>query len=260
MPELPDLENFKENLKPLLLNRKIVQIEVIKNKPIRPLTSQQFIKRLVNRKIIDIQRPGKQLLFILDNKDSLYLHLMLHGEMYYQKQKEPLPKFTCLVFKLDNKQNWILADKTQWMRIGFSPFDKGGVNPIAREFTYKVFEELLSKKKAPIKNFLLDQSLIAGIGQAYADEILWEAKINPKKLTSKLSNIEKQSLFKSIPKVLRWAIREVKRGLKGAITGEYRDFVKVRKKEGQPCPRCNSPIRYSKISGQGTYYCPNCQK
>jgi formamidopyrimidine-DNA glycosylase len=258
MPELPDLEVFAENLTKLILNKKIINVRVIKEKPISPLKPSEFINKVKGKKVIKINRIGKQLLFTLDSDDKLLVHLMLHGELSYNKVEDVLPKFACVVFEFDDKHNLVFSDFTQWMKLKINSNEKFGLDPLSKEWTFDAFKNILLKRaKMNIKQVLMDQNLIGGIGNAFADEILWKAKIRPNRAVCDLSDSEIANLYKCIPLVLKEGIIEVRKGQKGGITGEIRGFLAVHGKE--TCPSGHK-IKTVKIGGRGSEYCPICQK
>jgi formamidopyrimidine-DNA glycosylase len=262
MPELPDLEVFRENLVPLVVAKKITGVKVLKNKVIGSMSEKEFASRLVGQRIESISRRAKHLIFKLSSGDELILHLMLHGELYHLKTGEPVHPFTCVIFNMEDGFDLRFQDKTQWMKLSF---DKGmldglGVEPLSDEFTLERFRSILGKNRGMIKPLLMAQEEIAGIGHAYADEILFDAGILPQRKVQELKNEEIKKLYNSIRNVLKDSINKVRKGLKGGITGEFREFVMVRGREGQPCYRCRTIIKSKKVGGQNAYFCPKCQK
>ncbi|MFH1824910.1 MAG: DNA-formamidopyrimidine glycosylase family protein [Candidatus Firestonebacteria bacterium] len=265
MPELPDLEVFAENLTKLILNKKIKNVKIIKERPVFPLKSSEFISKIKDKKVVKINRVGKQLLFTFDNDDKLLVHLMLHGELMYNKIADELPKFTCVVFEFEDNHQLIFSDFTQWMRLKInsddqrkSPWDeKFGLDPLSKEFTYALEGAEFKNKKGNIKQLLMNQNEIGGLGNAYADEILWKAGIKPERRISSLNDSEINNLYKTIPEVLKNAIKEIRKGQKGGITGEIREFLAIHGKKN--CPLGHS-IKTVKIGGRGSEYCPVCQK
>jgi formamidopyrimidine-DNA glycosylase len=261
MPELPDLEVFKENLEPLVGKKKILKVTVLKKKVIGNLREEEFRSKLEGRSIESISRRAKHLIFKLSSREELIIHLMLHGELYHLKSHEPVHPFTCAIFKMEDGYDLRFQDKTQWMKLSFdSSMLKGlGIEPLSDEFTPEIFRSMVSKNRGMVKPLLMDQTQIAGIGHAYADEILFHAGILPQRKVQDLSDDEVMTLYNSIRQVLSESIKKVRKGLRGGITGEFRDFVMVRGREGQPCYKCKSIIKSIKVGGQKAYYCPECQ-
>lgn len=262
MPELPDLEIFKENLLPLAGKKKITGVRVLKKKVIGALSEKEFSKRILNKRIESISRRAKHLIFKLSSGDELILHLMLHGELYHPRSSEPVHHFTCAIFNLEDGYDLRFQDKTQWMKLSFdkSMLEGLGVEPLSDDFTLEGFCGILRKNRGMVKPLLMDQKQIAGIGHAYADEILFEAGIMPDRNVQKILVREIDKLYNSIKKVLSDSIEKVRKGLNGGITGEFRDFVMVRGREGKPCYKCKTIIKSKKVGGQNAYYCPHCQK
>jgi len=262
MPELPDLEVFKENLSRLVLNKRIVSVKVLKAKVIVPLTEHEFAKQVKGNRIQEIGRRAKHIIFSLSNGSDLILHLMLHGELYHPKSADDIHPFTCAIFEMDDGYDLRFQDRTQWMKISFdkSALYELGIEPLSNEFTPGRFKDMVGKRNGMVKSVLMDQSFIAGIGHAYADEILFAAGIMPDKRLQQLTGEDVQRLFRAIRDGLNDAIIKVRKGLKGGITGEYRDFVSVRGREGQNCYKCKSIISSIKVSAQKAYFCPECQR
>jgi formamidopyrimidine-DNA glycosylase len=149
------------------------------------------------------------------------------------------------------------------MGIGISKTIPGnlGIEPLSNDFTLVRFRELLSRnQRSVIKPFLITQELVAGIGNAFADEILWEAQLYPKRKISSLSPKEIEKLHLAIRKVLQEAIPQIKREIKGGITGEIRSFLSIHGKDKKQCPRCQTKTATEKIGGRVSYFCPKCQK
>lgn len=262
MPELPDLEVFRENLEPLIGKKKITGVRIVKKKIIGKVPEKEFISKLINQRIESISRRAKHLIFKLSSGDELIIHLMLHGELYHPKSTDPVHPFTCAIFNMEDGFDLRFQDKTQWMKLTFdkSMLEGLGVEPLSDEFTLMRFEEILRRNRGMVKPLLMDQQQIAGIGHAYADEILFSAGIIPDKKVQKLGEEEIKKLYNSIRNVLKDSIEKVRKGLKGGITGEFREFVMVRGREGEPCYKCKTIIKSKKIGGQKAYYCPGCQR
>ncbi|MBU0613609.1 hypothetical protein KKB10_06425 [Patescibacteria group bacterium] len=260
MPELPDLEIYKENLKPKILNKKITGASVHKSKVLKNTLPADFEREVIGKSVSNIQRRGKMLIFSLSSDKKLIAHLMLYGQMNWQRAEDEIDSETCIIIEF-GKNQLRFVDSTGWMHISFDEkrLEKVGMEPLLAQFTIESFQEILKRKQlGDVKGRLTDQKLIAGIGNAYVDEILWEAKINPSRVASLLKEKEVEALFKSIQKVINESIREVRKRLKGEIFGEPREFLAVhRKKE---CPNCFAKIRRIELNKKGTYFCPRCQK
>jgi formamidopyrimidine-DNA glycosylase len=305
MPELPEIETIKRYLEKDLIGRKI--------KDVRILNKKSFIgdkKKILNSKILKIERRGKILVFKLDTDKrgsqrrltrinsiglNLVFHLKLTGQLIFyptngnefidkwQRIKNishtngnelvqgewQRTKYTRVIFILDKgflifndarKFGWVrvLDDKglnNELSKIGKEPFD----------LNFKYLKEIFSKTKRPIKIVLMDQEKIAGLGNIYANESLFLSKIHPLKPANKLKDSEIKNLLSSIKKVIKKAIK-----LQGTSfrfytkpdesKGGYQEEFLIYQRQNEKCLRCKNKIKYIKISGRGSFYCPNCQK
>lgn len=272
MPELPDLEIYKENLKPGIINKKIAGVLVLKPKILKKISVSDFKQSVVNKKLENVERFGKLLAFTLSSKEKLFVHLMLYGQLQWARTTDSKSPDTCLILEFARplrlakqggrkKDSLRFIDGTGWMKagIGKQEIDQLGVEPLSPEFSEKALQNILQKKRlGNIKERLVDQKLIAGIGNAYVDEILWEAKIKPERVASLLKKNEISALYKAIIKTLKQALGEVRKILNGGISGEPRDFLAVHRK--RECPACGSKVKRIELNKKGTYFCPECQK
>ncbi|MGB9553704.1 MAG: Fpg/Nei family DNA glycosylase, partial [bacterium] len=162
-----------------------------------------------------------------------------------------------------------LIDQRGWMKLYFVPpgelgeskeLKELGLEPFDSSFTPEYLREVLQKFRGTVKFALMEQKFLAGIGNAYSDEILFCAKIAPSRPAKELSEREKDLLFKCILDTLRWGIEETQKRMQNGVRGEIREFLNVHGKEGEPCPRCGTKILRIEIEGRGTYFCPRCQK
>ncbi len=269
MPELPEVETIKNDLAPVLLGRTISGIHVLWPKALKNLSPEAMEQAVVGRKIVGIGRRGKYLLFRLDSGNTLIIHLKMSGSLMLIKSNygcsDPYIRIilnigdSYLAFKDVRKFGalWLVSDEREFFR-------HLGLEPMERQFTYNVLGELLRDRTAPIKAVLLDQSVIAGIGNMYADEALFQARLNPLRKAGKLKEKETQRLHRSIKNVLKKGIE-----LGGASVSTYRRpdgreglsqvQFKVAHRRGKLCLRCDTPLDYVKIRGRGTTFCPQCQ-
>jgi len=293
MPELPEVETIVRELnraKPKVLGSTILDVWSDTKKIIkRPRNFQKFKKEILKRKISKIWRRGKNILFELDNKKTLLIHQKLTGHLLYGKWKrkkgewvsllkgplaeDPMNKFLRVVFFLDNGWQISLSDLRKFAKIEIltekeleKELSELGPEPLDRNFTFEKFKEaILKKKKGKIKKVLMDQKIIAGIGNIYSDEILWEAKIHPLKDISKISEEGLKKIYFAMREILKKAIQ-----LKGESISDYRRISgergyfdrerKVYRREGEKCLRCGTKIKKIKIGQRSAYFCPKCQK
>ena len=290
MPELPEVETTVRDLKRKVLGRTFLNVWCDAKKLIkRPRTFEEFKKEILGRKIISIKRKGKNILIYLDKKKALLIHQKLTGHLLvgkWQKKgnswipqikgplEDPINRFIHLIFFLDNDLMLALSDLRKFAKVEL--WDKKeltqskeireiGIDPFSPEFTFQEFKKRIKNTKRKIKQVLMDQSLIAGIGNIYSDEILFEAKIHPEKKTHVLKEEELKRIYQSIKKVLKKAIE-----LGGESISDYRrpdgskggfdPLRKVYRREGKPCVRCRTPIKRIKIAQRSSYFCPKCQK
>ncbi len=293
MPELPEVETIVRELnraKPKVLGSTILDVWSDTKKIIkRPKNFQKFKKEILKRKISKIWRRGKNILFELDNKKTLLIHQKLTGHLLYGKWKrkkgewvsllkgplaeDPMNKFLRVIFFLDNGWQISLSDLRKFAKIEIltekeleKELSELGLEPLDRNFTFEKFKEaILKKKKGKIKKVLMDQKIIAGIGNIYSDEILWEAKIHPLKDISKISEERLKKIYFAMREILKKAIQ-----LKGESISDYRRISgergyfdrerKVYRREGEKCLRCGTKIKKIKIGQRSAYFCPKCQK
>ena len=269
MPELPEVETVKEKLKKELLNKKINDIKVLYN-GIIATDLDSFKKNIKNQEIINITRRGKFLIFELTNY-YLVSHLRMEGKYFIKDITDEINKHEHVIFYFDNftlryhdtrkfgKMYLVDKDKlyldTPLSHIGLEPWDK--------ELTVNYLKDKYYTNNH-IKTLLLNQDIIAGIGNIYADEILFLSKINPNKLGKELSDKELESIIKNTKIVLEQGIKNKGTTIHSfsslGVTGDNQSHLLVHTKEGIPCSVCGTIIKKIRVNGRGTYYCPTCQK
>ncbi len=271
MPELPEVETIRKQLEKYLVGHRIENIEVRVAK-IFP----EGKKKLIGGKIKATRRFGKVLVVDLDNGYSFLVHLKLTGQLVYsnQKVKNQSAKFTHVIFNLDKgaqlffndsrKFGWVRVEKTN--EIQNEAFIKHlGPEPL-RDLTLKKFQTILSSSRRPIKVLLMDQAKISGVGNIYANDALWLAKISPRKEANKLTSQEAKSLFEGVEKVLQAGLKYQGASDQWYLTaegkkGKYQEHFLVYGQTGRACPRCTKEkIKKISLGGRGTYFCPICQK
>ena len=294
MPELPEVETIKNDLKQKILKKRIKKVD-LRLKKIVKSSKKEFVLILEKNSFKNIRRRGKLLMFDLSQKNKyLLIHLRMTGQLIYQKNKEviagghsdrrrdeavprlydDLPnKHTHVIFHFsDNSQLFFndlrrfgvvkIVDKKELENI----LNNFGKEPLEKSFSLKIFQDIIKSKSENIKAFLLNQKYLAGIGNIYADEILFEAKILPGRKINSLDAKEIKKIYQAIRKILKKAVKyrgttfysyTDARGQKGNFT----KFLKVYKREGEKCLRCKKGIIIkTKIAGRGTRYCSKCQR
>ncbi|MCX7918126.1 MAG: bifunctional DNA-formamidopyrimidine glycosylase/DNA-(apurinic or apyrimidinic site) lyase [bacterium] len=280
MPELPEVETVRRYLLPEVKGRKITAVKLTLPKQLVTPKPVKFIKLLTGTKINDIHRRGKYLLFHLDNEYDLMFHLGMSGRIAMVKPNAPTEKHTHLRLKLLEvsgqkvEKELRFIDPRQFGKIALIPHGDYsavpglanlGIEPFARKFTLAKLRALLSGRRK-MKPLLLDQTKIAGIGNIYADESLFAARIHPEELSCNLTELQLRKLHQAIPTILKKSIRfqgttlfdEGYTNPRGE-SGRFIRFLKVYGHENDPCPRCGIPIKRIVISGRSSFFCPYCQ-
>jgi formamidopyrimidine-DNA glycosylase len=274
MPELPEVEVVRRGLEQFVLGKRIKKVNVLFADIVDTPEVALFSAQLHGERIENILRRGKFLIFKLSNYD-LISHLRMEGKYEFHEQKEAtIAKHVHVIFTFtDDTQLWYkdtrkfgrmtLMEKDQ--AYFYKGLQKLGPEPTEADFSFPLFEEQLANFKKSIKPLLLEQRLVAGLGNIYADEVLWKAKIHPKQPGNTLLNEEVSLLHQAIIKTLAQAIE------KGGTTihsyknawgkaGHFQSELKVYKRAGKSCFRCGAKIEKIQLAGRGTHYCPNCQK
>ena len=287
MPELPEVETVSRGLAALLPGRKVVAVKSDWQKSF-PNAEHDVSSFLIEAKIVEVSRRGKVLLIRLDTGYSLIIHLKMTGQLVFRGEQNfgaghpnkslvgQLPdKSTRVILTFDDSSNLFFNDQRKfgWMRLFPSSeimnldfFKKLGPEPLSDDFTAPKLQERLQRRSGSnIKAVLLDQSVIAGVGNIYADESLWGAKIHPKTLVRNVSKKKIETLYNALVDVLRLSIDKggsTDRNYVDALgkKGSYLAFAKVFRREGLSCPRCGDIIIKIRVAGRGTHICPQCQK
>ena len=269
MPELPEVETIKNEISPKLIGRHIKEIILLWDGIVKLPSVEEFKTKLTGRKIRDLNRRGKYLLVGLNYADTLIIHLKMSGSLLIASENTEVPKYTRAILKLDDGNVVYFRDPRKFGRMWLvgdidTVVGKLGPEALSRELSPKRLAEIMSKRKAPIKALLCDQGLIAGIGNLYADEALFEAKIHPMRTGESLTQDEIIGLHKAIREVLLAGIKN-----KGAsivnyyrpdgTTGTAHCEFRVAHRKGETCFVCGTPIQRIVVRGRGTYFCPKCQ-
>lgn len=267
MPELPDLEVIKENLAARLKGRAVVSVAV--RRPGLVQAGSPDLSPLSGKTLREISRRGKHLVFHFDESLFLIVHLMRFGWLWHGPSRYEITKATTLSISFDDGTDLRLIEPgtpqiaAVWLYFDLSqaePLKKLGPEPLSSDFTLESFFQALQGKRRQIKKILLDQSIVAGIGNAYADEILFWAKLSPFRYVHTLTEEEIERLWRAIPETLRWAVAEIKARVgENLFDKEVRDFLYVHGRAGAPCRICGTPIGEVLFEGQRTNFCPRCQ-
>lgn len=269
MPELPEVETIKIELSPHVIGRNIKGVTLLWEGIVRQPSVEEFCTRITGQKISALARRGKYLLVSLSRGDLLIVHLKMAGSLLVGRDSQEPPRFTRAIIHLDGGTSIFFRDPRKFglMRLvkdKASVVGKLGPEPLEPGFTAGLLQKLLARRQAPIKALLCDQNFIAGIGNMYADEALFAARIHPLRTGASLSIEEAKRLHRAIRQVLKAGI-----GRKGAsiqnyyrpdgTTGTAHFEFKVAHGRGKNCPVCGTPIERIVVRGRGTYFCPKCQ-
>ncbi|MDD5625705.1 MAG: bifunctional DNA-formamidopyrimidine glycosylase/DNA-(apurinic or apyrimidinic site) lyase [Patescibacteria group bacterium] len=278
MPELPEVETIKNQLADKIIGKKIIKVEIRLAKLIKGVSTPFFKNKLKNAIIQNVSRRAKLLIIKISNGYSLLIHLKLTGQLIFMDHETDSmehQKYTHLIYHFSDKSALIYNDLRQFGYVKLVKTadlekifeqEKYGPEPLKKDFTLKKFQEILFKKlRLKIKPLLMDQSFIAGIGNIYAQEACFCAKILPTRTVKSLSEKEIKNLYHCLISILKQAIKD-----KGSSVENYVDAsgnkgiyvlkLKVYGRENLKCFRCQSKIEKMVLAGRGTYYCPNCQK
>jgi formamidopyrimidine-DNA glycosylase len=272
MPELPEVETIVNDLRPSLKDRSFADITILWPRMVLQPSAEELRRRLPGQVIKDIGRRGKYLIFRLASGEALILHLRMTGSLLLKRKGDKHPvsnPYITAIFRLDNGTELVFTDRRKLGTVSLAKDEselneKLGPEPLEPDFTPQVLAKRLSSRKAPIKAVLCDQEVIAGIGNMYADEALFFARIHPLREANSLSHEEIKSLHKAIRQVLTRAISNG-----GASISDYRrptgekgtqqyDFYAAHR-GGQTCKVCATPIERIAVRNRGTYFCPKCQ-
>lgn len=264
MPEIPELEVLRENLGTLILGKRLKGIRILKPYIQKTLVPDDIAGQLVT----SVGRRAKYVSITLEHA-SVVVHLMLAGRFKYIENGKKLPQTTAAAIEFEDGTSLALTEEGTLKKMSMWILNKSqgvddlrdlGVEPLSNAFTVDGLTALLSISKERIKTFLLDQAKIAGIGNAYSDEILWLSRLSPAKQASKLTREEAENLYRAIRDTLLGAVEETRKltGSKIEIN-ESRPFLKVHRRKGQPCPRCGTRIEWISTTSRDTFYCPGCQ-
>ncbi len=252
MPELPDLQAFSKNLTSLIGGKKIAQIRIPYTKRLKT-PAKDFSKKLEGRKIRKIYREGKELCFEFDSGDILALHLMLRGQLYFFEGDEHDKKYPIIELKFADGSGLVMTDFQGQATPTLNPDEHDGVDAMSEEVDFAFLKKKFEGSKASLKNLLLDQHFIRGIGNAYADEILWHAGISPFSIAGKIPDAPIKKLAKAIKKVLTDAEKKILKAKPDIISGEIRDFMVIHNSKVKESPT-GGKIKVETRGGRKTYF------
>ncbi len=267
MPELPEVETIKKELSPWIVGQSFTEVTISDDRMVAAGSAEEIRRRLIGQTIETLGRRGKYLIFHLSNGRSLIIHLRMTGALLLNP--EECGRYARAIFHLSSGCRLVFSDRRRMGLIWLvddadTVVGKLGPEPLDESFTADILEQRLSRHRIPVKAALLDQGIIAGIGNMYADEALFAARIHPLRKANDLSGEEVRTLHNCICNVLRAGIE-----CKGASVDTYvrpdgqlgtaHGHFRVAHKGGEPCPICGSTIERVPIQNRGSYFCPRCQ-
>ena len=275
MPELPEVETVRRTLAPAI-GARITRVEQ-SGKPLRlgrPMPFAAIEQALTGRRITAMRRHGKYLLVDVEGGHALIVHLGMSGRFRLVKPGEPRAPHTHLVLTLDDGREIRFSDPRRFGQIDLVKHgDEAahpslavlGRDPLEHGITGPWLYEQARGRAVSLKSFLLDQSVIAGVGNIYASEALWRVRLRPSRRTGQLRPADANALARAVRAVLEHALDKGGTSLRdfvdaSGVEGDNYDYLKVYGREGEPCPRCGTPIAKTRVAGRGTSYCPACQR
>ena len=280
MPELPEVETIARELRPLVQGATITDVWFDWPRAIRHPDPDRFAADLPGRRILDVGRRAKWVLVELTEDGVLAIQVKMTGQLFVVSSDEPRDRHVHVAFALDDGRELRFRDIRKFGRVGLyrraetglllgadeatELFAEHGPEPLADAFTLARFRERLRSRRGRLKPLLLDQSFVAGVGNIYADEALWLARLHPLRRASALRPDEESRLYRALREVLAEAVRR-----RGSSIDDYRapegegemqGYLKVYGRAGLPCPRCARPIRRITLGARGTHFCSWCQR
>jgi formamidopyrimidine-DNA glycosylase len=264
MPELPDVETLKRYLDATALKQEIARTSIRDRRIVKDTTPQRIYSRLKGSQLLASHRRGKFLFCALSGDNgSLVLHFGMTGDLKYYDDPSEAPEHACMILDFTNGRhlgyvNYRMLGRVSWtdnVEDYVSQQDLG-IDALSDELTLRRFRELLAGRTGRIKSTLMNQSIVAGIGNVYSDEILFQAGVHPKSGVDALSDKNVKALFRAMKRVLKTAIK--KRAVTSRLPASY--ILPGRGEEEFDCPRCGARIQTVDVGGRTAYVCPNCQK
>jgi formamidopyrimidine-DNA glycosylase len=277
MPELPEVETIRRDLERDVVSKRIKTVTVTGARSIRRHAhKKEFISRLEGMKIAGVERRGKNLLLRLDSGDLLVIHLGMSGQLLRAANKDELATHTHIVFTFTQGGQLRFVDpRTFGEMFVTTPGELTdeipelahlGIDPVDEPMSWQTFGHLLMRHPMKLKAFLMDQSIIAGLGNIYSDEILWQAGLRYDRLSNSLSAQEMRRLSRALVETLHDAIKHGGSTLSdqqyvnlAGKAGDYQTLHQVYDREKKACRRCRAPVTKAKFQGRTTYFCEQCQ-
>jgi formamidopyrimidine-DNA glycosylase len=267
MPELPEVETIRAELAPRIVGRSLVRVEILDPRLTRPIDLFEVAEELEGDRVVAVERRGKYLVLRLESGLALLVHLRMTGSFGFEPTTHERA-----VLELDDGTRLAYRDVRRfgtWLVLEDAELDpylagKNGPEPLGHRFTRDWLAARLATRRAALKAVLLDQRVVAGLGNIYADEALWRARLSPFRPASSLDRAELRRLHRSIRDALRAGITQKGSTLStyarpDGSSGRMQEEFRVYGRDGLPCPRCGTPIAKARVGGRGTWFCPRCQ-
>jgi formamidopyrimidine-DNA glycosylase len=273
VPELPEVETIKEDLRELVVGSEVEGAEVLDPSLVEQPSPGEFVRRLEGVRIKGARRRAKHLIVELDSGDSLVFQLKIGGQLLLVPPVQEPRTSLMLVLHLDGGRRLFLRDQTGFSRARLLDADELeerlsslGPEPLDEGFDVEYLRETLGARRAQIKPLILDQKVVSGVGNIYADEILFDARLHPRRKADTLSEDEWRALFEAIRENLAAGVEH--RGTTVRLyrdvlnrPGEHQNYLRVFEKHGEPCPEgCGGEVVRERVGGRPTHYCPGCQR
>lgn len=274
MPELPEVETVRRSLEGKIEGQIVCRVEVLHPKVVEPLTAHQLATAVEGKTITELRRRGKYLLIDLAPVGLLLVHLRMTGRLALVDPDLPRPKHTHVVLQLSGGNELRFIDPRRFGHVRYltderstdaGGFSELGVEPLEDAFNTDYLYDVTRQRRVAIKGLLLNQTIVAGLGNIYVDEALFESAIDPEVEAGKLTRLQAERLVKAIRHVIAEGIANRGSSFRDYVDaqgerGNYQEFWRVYAREGQPCSRCGIAIIKKRVAGRGSHLCPNCQK
>lgn len=272
MPELPEVETIKEDLRELVVGARIEGVEVPDERLVEEPSAEEFASGLAGRRIEGSRRRAKHLVVELDDGNAAVFQLKIGGQLLLVPPVEEPKTALMLILHLDEERRLFLRDETSFSRARLLSGERLaarlshlGPEPLEDEFGVEYLKRVAGSRKAQLKPLLLDQDVVSGIGNIYVDEILYDARLHPRRKANSLTGEDWRRLYEAIRKNLSDGVAH--RGTTVRLYrdvldrgGHHQDYLRVFERHGEPCPACGGRIAREKVGGRPTHYCPSCQQ
>jgi formamidopyrimidine-DNA glycosylase len=273
MPELPEVETVRASLAPKLVGRRFEHVEILDSRVTRPVDPAEVAAELVGERVRAVDRRGKYLILRFESGLVLLIHLRMTGSLVHSQNGSSLQTHVRAVVKLDDGSDVVYRDVRRfgtWLVLRADELDaylaaRLGNEPLEPTFSTRELAERLAGRKLPLKAALLDQRTLAGVGNIYADEALWRARLDPARRAGELDHKEVAALHRGLRRALEAGIARQGATLRDyrtpdGVAGAMQHEFKVYGRGGEPCLRCGTPIAKTRLGGRGTWFCPVCQR